>query len=1018
MQRRDPVLDEINKRVRIEDLIEEDGIALDRRSGRYLRPKVRGQGVHSLVVDTENNSYHYNGWAEHGDIFSWKMNREGWDFKQTLEELAKRAGVQLPKSGGNSEQMMAARIAERTKEEVFKVAQGVFEKWLWANPQALAYVRGRGLKDESIRRVTAADEEAGITIKVKGAGLGFSGTASTAEFEEMRKSFISAGIDPECPAAIAVLGMQGGVDRITAWCIDHNIAPHGTWITKGYISGLMSSKRFPKIIFPHWNGGAVEYLSTRVLAWQEDGSLKSASEPKSLDPWKELAGSPTPYFGFAYRRDSMEIIAQEGQFDVLSASQWGLSAVGLKGTSWQDKVEELKELAERHRAFYIATDSDKAGQKVVTGEKDNYPLLSITGPMTRWLRSWICKDANDLLQGLIRHHVSHEKQVELVMRYLDNRAQPLIMMLAQEAGKCKRSSPRRGMLMELVVPALNRMSDTELTDYRLELGQALWPVENYPKEGQKVLQQLNKLLKDGKDKGEKDEDGKPGEIVETLGGWFPTSEDGEKGYLVDTIYDIRTRKAQLAYRDPDGNVGTANFLDINGVRLVPYVDENMQIVDANDLPVVLFASALGEKKSNRELAFILENFIRRYFLLDDPTDYELISLYPFVTWNFDMFNELPYLRARGKSGSGKSELMTRIGLLCYRMIISTGVNSIATMKYMCHIYRGTLFIDECDKFARDEFDERNVLLRAGFSKTYGKVTAMMEAQVGGMKTYKPVSARVFGPKLLTMYKEFADEGNENRCVTFELKEKEVQEIIDRKIPTNDPRDVKKMWEEAQHIRNLMERWKLENYKRTPTIRDGLVLRDPKVSNRVNQIAMPLKILAQDDPEMLEKIDKFMQKRYLRETNKLAEKPEARVLDALVEIMEKEEYAKYIFEGRVPQMGVQKYAFYKDVAMLANQAMDKMNAREDETEEEQKRRKRKSLSPNGIGFICRDDLGLETSRVGTGSIVILNKERIDILKTKYGVDEAFQAEEREESVEKPVITPAEAFYLDQADLFEP
>jgi len=984
MKRKDPILDEIDRKVRIEDLIEEDGIALERRTGRYLRPKVRGQGLHSLIVDTENNSYHHNGQSEHGDIYRWVMERNGWDFPRALEFLAQKAGVTLPvRDGKDAEKQMAFRVAQRAKEDVFKVAAEVFGKWLWSSEAALAYTRGRGLTDESIRRITVDDKEDGLQIKHKGAGLGFSGTATAAEFDEMRKSFISAGIDPESPAAIAVLGLTGGAERVTAWCAEHKIEPNGSWITKGYIRGLMS-KRFPKIIFPHWNGGEVEYLSTRVLEFQADGTLAGAKEPKSLDPWKELAGSPTPYYGFAYRRQSLEVIGQEGQFDVLTTAQWGFSSVGLKGTSWQATAEELKDLAETHQAFYIATDSDEAGQKVVTGEKGDYPLLKITGPMTRWLKSWGEKDANDLLQAMIQKGQEPEKQVAEVQEMLDE-AKPLILVVAEVAGRYKKSSPKREVMMEVVVPALNQLTNAQMTDYRMALAKALYPKELYPDESKNQLQQLNKLLKDGKD-AKKDEDGKPGEIIETLGGWFPTSDDGEKGYLVEQLYDHRTRQAKFAYRDPDGMISTANFLDINGARIVPMVDENITSLDGTDLPTVLLPSDLGEKKSTRELQFIIETYLRRYFLLDSEVQYELGSLYPFITWSFDMFDEVPYLRARGVSGSGKSELMTRIGLICYRLMLSTGASSVASMKYMCHIYRGTLMLDECDKFAKDEFDERNVMLRVGFSKSNGKVIAMMETQVGGSKTFRPVATRVYGPKLLTMYKSFADEGNENRCVTFELRDKEVQELINRGIPTNDPRDIEIMRMEAERIRNLMVRWKLETFRRRPEIKAGLQLRDPKVSNRINQIAMPLKILAQDDPEMLKKIDRFLQRNYENEVNKRAEKPEARVLDAVVSIMEKPEFEKYKFIGRVRTHGVVTYAFYADIANLANKMMDEMNAQENDTDEDKKKRKRKQLSPNGIGYVCRDDLGLETDRVGKGSVVVLDPERIEILKVKYGAGE--------------------------------
>ena len=35
----------------------------------------------------------------------------------------------------------------------------------------------------------------------------------------------------------------------------------------------------------------------------------------------------------------------------------------------------------------------------------------------------------------------------------------------------------------------------------------------------------------------KDEDDKPVEIEETMGGWYPVNEDGSEGYLLEMCYD-------------------------------------------------------------------------------------------------------------------------------------------------------------------------------------------------------------------------------------------------------------------------------------------------------------------------------------------------------------------------------------------------------------------------------------------------------------------------------------------------
>ena len=106
--------------------------------------------------------------------------------------------------------------------------------------------------------------------------------------------------------------------------------------------------------------------------------------------------------------------------------------------------------------------------------------------------------------------------------------------------------------------------------------------------------------------------------------------------------------------------------------------------------------ALGDKRPIRELVAYVEKFIKSVYLLPSDRVARLIAYYVLITWVYDSFESMIYLRAMGGAGSGKSELMCRIGLICYRTMTANGADSTSSLFRMVQRYKGTVFIDEAD----------------------------------------------------------------------------------------------------------------------------------------------------------------------------------------------------------------------------------------------------------------------------------------------------------------------------------
>ena len=109
----------------------------------------------SFIVDPERGTWRcFGACAEGGDIFSFAMKRHGWNFREALEELARRAGVELrPRT---PEQTAREKEAETLRGLLTAMAEQ-YHHWLLAAADeaaaaALRYAREeRALSEETLR---------------------------------------------------------------------------------------------------------------------------------------------------------------------------------------------------------------------------------------------------------------------------------------------------------------------------------------------------------------------------------------------------------------------------------------------------------------------------------------------------------------------------------------------------------------------------------------------------------------------------------------------------------------------------------------------------------------------------------------------------------------------------------------------------------------------------------------------------------------------------------------------------
>lgn len=263
----------------------------------------------SFHVVPDKGFYHCFGCNKHGDAFSWLMEREGLNFAEAKGQLAKMAGIELPKIP--IKRNFVQEELDTKIRSALEVAQSYYEHRLKEHGFAQSYLRQRGIS---------------IDFAIK-SGLGFAPEGRDNIVAMMRKHGISSELIEQ--TGLAMRNDHGSLrdfmrNRLTIPIHD----------ARGYLvafGGRAMGGEHPK------------YLNTR------ETHLFKKSEN---------------LFGFNTAKSSMRegALLVEGYFDVLRLRQEGINqAVAPLGTAITEA--QLKSIAKYTKKLVLCFDGDAAGQR-------------------------------------------------------------------------------------------------------------------------------------------------------------------------------------------------------------------------------------------------------------------------------------------------------------------------------------------------------------------------------------------------------------------------------------------------------------------------------------------------------------------------------------------------------------------------------------------------------------------------------------------------------------------------------
>jgi hypothetical protein len=270
--------------------------------------------------------------------------------------------------------------------------------------------------------------------------------------------------------------------------------------------------------------------------------------------------------------------------------------------------------------------------------------------------------------------------------------------------------------------------------------------------------------------------------------------------LVETVVSLEGR-FQFAV---SGKTQLVDFVEDGGKE----IDPPYRLREMWDTGLVKFPSGLASYNSLSALLEEIKTFISRYASV--PEEWlEIVALYVAMTWVYDRFTAVPYLRFLGEPSTGKSRLLQICAAISYKAIAVSGNITGPALFRTIHLVRGTMAVDEADFRESAEWSEIIKVLNNGYT-----ISTPVLRCGSSESDFTPQAFYIYGPKIISTRSRFADEALETRCLTFETRERPLPAHIPLQLPLS-------FEQKALALRNKLLRWRFDSFRQIQAREEGL-----------------------------------------------------------------------------------------------------------------------------------------------------------------------------------------------------
>ena len=309
MKNMQDIKEEVRSRLNIEDVVGE--YVQLKRAGRNFKglSPFTGERTPSFYVSPEKNIWHDFSSNKGGDVFSFVMEVEGIDFREALELLARRVGLDLSLYDSKGSQEMAAR--KKRLYEALELTTQYYQQSLIKNEHAVNYVFGKRKLSKGI---------------VQSFRIGYAPSTGDALINFLKTRGFSS---------------QEAMDA-------------------GLLNRYNGDLFRGRMMIPLMDGsGRVIGFTARVLDDDEPNAPKYLNTPETM-----LYNKGRHVFGLSQAKESIRkndyAVIVEGNLDVISSHQVGITqVVATAGTAMTES--HLKALVRLTPNARLAFDGDSAG---------------------------------------------------------------------------------------------------------------------------------------------------------------------------------------------------------------------------------------------------------------------------------------------------------------------------------------------------------------------------------------------------------------------------------------------------------------------------------------------------------------------------------------------------------------------------------------------------------------------------------------------------------------------------------
>jgi hypothetical protein len=298
--------------------------------------------------------------------------------------------------------------------------------------------------------------------------------------------------------------------------------------------------------------------------------------------------------------------------------------------------------------------------------------------------------------------------------------------------------------------------------------------------------------------------------------------------IADVAYDPETRTTlYLIYSKDTGSLERQTGFNLEGLLRYrpPHSLSAAHLKTRSKDPMVLLPTDAIEYGDAESLAGRVRTFIEAWVQLpDEHLNVDLALAYVFTSWVIERFDAIPYLRALGDWGSGKTRLITVVGSVCQRPTFLAGATTPAPIYRLMDQWRGTLILDEGDFKVRSEVGE---LLEKIFLNGYKRGFPIPRVdEVNGERDVVPFDC--FGMKL-TSNRSSYDPALDSRHLSIRMP---VVEDVNKPVQLP-PR----FWADALALRNQLQLWRFRTLSGSLTLDENEKI--DGVVNRTREVGLPL-----------------------------------------------------------------------------------------------------------------------------------------------------------------------------------